>query len=99
MRMVSGGRSSRRSRARAIRIAQTSAIMLGSRDPSVSSDRLATRAARSAWSSGSAASEAPGLIGIIARPDGGVCFRAEWATLLSIAEPNERGYFMRALVS
>jgi hypothetical protein len=39
------------------------------------------------------------LIGIIARPDGGVCFRAEWATLLSIAEPNERGYFMRALVS
>jgi hypothetical protein len=25
--------------------------------------------------------------------------RAEWATLLSIAEPNERGYFMRALVS
>jgi hypothetical protein len=25
--------------------------------------------------------------------------RAEWATLLSIAEPNERGYFMRSLVS
>jgi hypothetical protein len=25
--------------------------------------------------------------------------RAEWATLLSIAEPNERAYFMRSLVS